>query len=275
MTLKSRITLRFDGLDAENHAIDLFAFGESMQGVARIIGTIGHFAATQQYSRYFRAHGIKVLAKEARENCFSLDVALEFMKQHQMLSGSFPAVLAGLVAWVIHRASGKTASDASLQSEMLATIKEMAAQNEERERQLLNILEAMAADLRPSVRKAFTPIGSTCRTMTIISNARKDIYDESDKASLIVDDGEYLTDLIDWVVLITELDLERGTCKARVVEETDETKRINAIVTDPMLKQPNSPYSLAMAAGEPLLVKAKGLIQEGELKKLYISDVGI
>lgn len=46
-------------------------------------------------------------------------------------------------------------------------------------------------------------------------------------------------------------------------------------MTDPLLKQTNNPYSLAMAAVEPLPVKAKALKQDGVIKKLYISDVGI
>jgi hypothetical protein len=74
MDLEYTITIRFDGLDAEDHEIDLFTLGESLQGLARIAGTVGHFAATQEYSRYFRSHELKVLAKEPRENCESYRV---------------------------------------------------------------------------------------------------------------------------------------------------------------------------------------------------------
>ena len=274
MDLDYKLTIRFDGLDAEDHEIDLFAFGESMQGIARIAGTIGHLVATQEYSRYFRSHELKVLAKEPRENCFSVDIVFEFVKQHQILDGTFPAALTGLIAWLLHRASKKNDAAPDLQKMLVDLVRHLAAQNTNQENRLIGILESMVHDLRPSVRKAFAPIGTTCRTLTVIAPQRTDIYDDADKAALFISDRDELTELLDWVVLITELDLERGSCKARLVNEPDD-RRISAIVTDPLLKQVNNPYSLAMAAGEPLPVKAKALIQDGIIKKLYISDVGI
>ena len=274
MDLEYKLTIRFDGLDADDHEIDLFAFGESMQGIARVAGTIGHLVATQEYSRYFRSHELKVLAKEPRENCFSIDVVFEFVKQHQILAGTFPAALTGLIAWLLHRATKKDSTAPELQQSLVALVRELAGQNSERENRLLGLLEVMAVDLKPSVRKAFAPIGPSCRTLTVIAPQRTDTYDETDKAALLMTDGDEITDLLDWVVLITELDLERGTCKTRLANEPEE-RRISAVVTDPLLKQVNNPYSLAMAAGDPLPVKAKALIQDGSVRKLYISDVGI
>lgn len=274
MDLEYKLTIRFDGLDAEDHEIDLFTFGESMQGVAGVAGTIGHLVATQEYSRYFRSHELKVLAKEPRENCFSIDVVFEFVRQHQILAGTFPAALTGLIAWLLHRTSKKDNSAPELQQSLIALVRDLAGQNSERENRLLGLLEVMAIDLRPSVRKAFAPIGTSCRTLTVITPQRSDTYDEADKAALLMSDGDELTEQLDWVVLITELDLERGSCKARIVDAPDD-RRISAVVTDPLLKQANNPYSLAMAAGEPLPVKAKALVQDGVIRKLYISDVGI
>ena len=197
MDLEYKLTIRYDGLDAEDHEIDLFAFGESMQGIARVAGTIGHFVATQEYSRYFRSHELKVLAKEPRENCFSIDVVFEFVRQHQILAGTFPAALTGLIAWLLHRATKKDSTSSELQQSLLALLHELAGQNAERENRLLGLLEVMAVDLRPSVRKAFAPVGSSCRTLTVITPQRTDIYDEADKASLLMTDGDELTELLD------------------------------------------------------------------------------
>ena len=274
MGLDYTLTIRFDGLDAEDHRIDLFAFGESMQGMARVAGTIGHLVATLEYSQYFRSHELEVLAKEPRENCFSIDIVFEFVKQHQILAGTFPAALTGLIAWLLHRSTKKDNIAPELQKLLIDLVRDLAAHNSNQENRLLGILESMVDDLRPSVRKAFVPIGVSCRTLTVIAPQRTDVYDESDKASLLMSDTDELTDVLDWVVLITELDLERGTCKARLVCEPED-RRISSIVTDPLLKQANNPYSLTMAAGEHLPVKAKALIQEGNIMKLYISDVGI
>ncbi|WP_166213140.1 hypothetical protein [Cognatiluteimonas telluris] len=274
MTIEYKITIRFDGLDAEEHEIDLFTLGESLQGIARVAGTVGNLVATQEYSRYFRSHELKVLAKESRANCFSIDVVFEFIRQQQMLSGAFPAALTGLIAWLLHRATKKDTSAPDLSSQLLETLKELAGQNAAQTNRLLGIMERMVVDLRPSLRQAFAPVGVSCRTLTIIAPQRSDTYDETDKAALLLPLSDEITDLQDWVVLITELDLERGTCKARITTEPED-RRINAIITDPLLKQLNSPYTLAMAAGEPLPVRAKAHLQDGNIKRLYISDVGI
>lgn len=274
MGIEYKITIRFDGLDAEEHELDLFTLGESMQGFARIAGTVGHLVATQEYSRYFRSHELKVLAKEPRQNCFSIEVVFEFIRQHQMLSGTFPAALTALVAWLLHRATKKDTPGVDLSSNLLETLRELAGQNAEQTARLHGIMERMVVDLRPSLKQTFAPVGISCRTLTIVTPQRTDTFNETDKAALLLPISDEITELQDWVVLITELDLERGTCKARLASDPDE-KRINAVITDPLLKQFNNPYSLAMAAGEPLPVRAKAHIQDGTTKRLYISDVGI
>jgi len=274
MDMEYEITIRFDGLDAEEHEIDLFSLGESMQGIARIAGTVGHFVATQEYSRQFRSHELKVLAKEPRQNCFSIDVVFEFIRQHQMLSGTFPSALTGLIAWLLHRATKKDTPGVDLSSKLLETLRELAGQNAEQTARLHSIMERMVVDLRPSLKQTFAPVGVSCRTLTIVTPQRTDTFDETDKAALLVPISDEITELRDWVVLITELDLERGTCKARLATDPEE-RRINAVITDPLLKQLNNPYSLAMAAGEPLPVRGKAHIQDGTIKRLYVSDVGI
>lgn len=70
------ITLRYDGLDAERHVIALDALGESLQGFSKIISTAAHFAVTQQYSKRSNVQTVRVCAKEARANCFSLHAVL-------------------------------------------------------------------------------------------------------------------------------------------------------------------------------------------------------
>jgi hypothetical protein len=88
------LIFRFDGIDAEQHKIELYALGESMQGLARIASVAAHFAITQRYSRYFVTHSVRLLAEEPKANCFTVAAFWEFVKQHQIISGSFGAVAA-------------------------------------------------------------------------------------------------------------------------------------------------------------------------------------
>ncbi len=274
MAIEYTLTIRFDGLDAEEHEIDLFTLGESMQGLARVAGTVGNFALTQEYSRYFRSHELKVLAKEPRANCFSLDIVFEFVKQHQMLQGTFPAVLTGLIAWLLHRSTKKETPSQDLNAKLVETLAQLSGQNMDQSSRLLGIMERMVVDLRPALKQTFAPVGISCRTLTIVTPHRTDTFNEADKAALMLPVSDEITETQEWAVLITELDLERGTCKARPAADPEE-RRINAVITDPVLKLPNNPYTLAMAAGEPLPVRAKAHVQDGVVKRLYISDVGI
>ncbi len=61
MTLIAELPIRYDGKDAEQHRIELHLLGESLQGVARILGVTGHFVATGQYAKQLQALDVKCL----------------------------------------------------------------------------------------------------------------------------------------------------------------------------------------------------------------------
>lgn len=69
-------SLRYDGLDAEKHEIELSSLGESLKGFSKILATAGTFALTQKYSRSTSTQEVKIYATEARANCFSLDTIM-------------------------------------------------------------------------------------------------------------------------------------------------------------------------------------------------------
>lgn len=268
-----RITLRYDGLDAERHELDLYSLGESMQGFARVTGTAAHFALTHDYKRYFRSQSLRVLAKEPEANCFRVDLVFEFIKQYQILSGSFGVIVASLVPWLYVRATRK--DDEATGNELAKiAVEAMAAQNREVTSRLLDTIEQLADDLKPAMRQSTSPIAVSCDTIGILTPERDHFLGSKDKDALLVPDTDELSDLMEFTVLITELDLERGTCKARFVGEPED-RRIPCKINDPLLETTKNPYSSAMDAGDPVVVKAKALFQDAKIKKLYISDVVI
>ncbi|MCR1322189.1 MULTISPECIES: hypothetical protein [unclassified Enterobacter] len=68
-----KISLRYDGKDALNHEIDLNCLGESLKGFSKVLSTAASFSATQKYSKLVTYQDVKVYAREARANCFTLD----------------------------------------------------------------------------------------------------------------------------------------------------------------------------------------------------------
>lgn len=271
--LDATITLRFEGIDAANHEIDLFAFGECLKGIARISATAGHFAATQEYSKYFISHSVRVVAREPRSSSFSIDIFWNFVQQHQLLSGSFGAISATLIPYVISVAAGKRAEMRLLKEALDNAIRELGNKDATIVARLLDIVEKMAIDLKPSVRQAVAPVGSSCKTLTIESQNRSHTFDEADKAAIMMDKDDELTEVRGFTVLITEMDLERGSCKVRI-ENEDSNKRFPANITDPSLEITGNAYVSSFAAQEVIDVKAKALVKDGEVARLYISDTG-
>lgn len=102
-----KISLRYDGLDAENHEIDLACLGESLKGVFENSGNRRNFAVTQRYSKNVAGQDVKVYAKEARANCFTLDAVLNFVGQSQLFSGAVGSILGALIPYIFSRNSQK------------------------------------------------------------------------------------------------------------------------------------------------------------------------
>ncbi|SFM24023.1 hypothetical protein SAMN05192568_1023107 [Methylobacterium pseudosasicola] len=79
-----------------------------------------------------------------------------------------------------------------------------------------------------------------------------------------------ITSESDYIVRITELDMETGNCRIAIIGEDD--ARIAGKIVDPAVAVPNNPYVTAMAACVPLRVRAKALIRDGAIERLYLSD---
>lgn len=266
------LTIRFDGNDAERHEIDLYALGESLKGFARIAATAGNFAVNQKYSRYFVSHEVKVVAREARPNCFSIDIFWTFIQQQQILSGAFGAVIGALLPYIFYKAAERKAEMKMLKDSLDKAIVELGGKNDETVSRLLDLVEKMATDLKPSVRQAVAPIGNTCRTITIHSPIRDDTFNEEDRVIIDRAPDDEFTETRDFNVLITELDLEKQSCKMRV-DGAGPDDRIPGKITDPQISVANNPYTAALAAQSQVTVKAKASLKAGSIVQLYISDI--
>ena len=265
------LTVRFDGMDADDHEIELIALGVSLQGIGRIATVAGNFAATQTYTKQLRGRTLKATAREPRAACFSVDVVWTFVQQHQLLSGSFGAILAALMPAMFAYAANRREEMKHLREALETAIRQLGHRDDGAVQQLLSIIDKMVSDMRPSVRKAVEPIGTSCRTLTLRTGRERYVYDEADKAEITKSDSEDIKDIETYEVLISELDLKRGTAKVHLNGDLSQP-RVNAIVTDPEIVDPENPYANAFSSQMPLTVHAKALLRDGQLKTLYISD---
>lgn len=268
----ARLTLRFDGLDASSHQIDLYSLGESLQGFARILSTVGHFSATQEYSKNFSVHAVKTYAQEVRANCFSIDMVIDWVQQNQIFSGSAGAVLAVILPWIFSRHKNKAAEMKLLKDALDKAIEQLGNRDQEVINRLASTIEKMAEELRPAARQAVYPIGQSCKTISIFEKGNStpiDVINEQDKAEISkLQDGE-VTGIQEFNIVISELDKQKATCKVSV---NGATKRISASISDPLINTPDNVYYKAFVSNEPLKVTGKAVVKDGELSKLVIMD---
>src|ERR1700730_3504358 len=95
----ANVPIRYDGLDADHHQIELYLLGESLQGIARILGVTGHFLATGTYAKQLQALDVRVYVTEPKANCYSIQAVLDFAKQYEILSGSI-VLLPTILSWI-------------------------------------------------------------------------------------------------------------------------------------------------------------------------------
>lgn len=267
------ISLRFDGLDANSHELDLFVLGESLQGFARIISTIGHFAVTQTYSKNFSAHCVKTVAKEPIANCYKLDLVLNWMQQNQLFSGSVGALIAVLIPLIFNRYKNKAEEMKMLKDSLDKAIAALGNRDQAVIDRLATTIEKMAEELRPSARQALSPVGVSCETISIIDSQSKQVYgklNQEDKNAVAALTEKELTGIREFYITLSEMDKEKATCKVTL---PDAENRINAVIADPVFDTPNNEYLSAFTTGQPLTVQGKGTLKNGEINKLYIMNI--
>jgi hypothetical protein len=266
--MNEAISIRYEGGDAVEHAIDLNQLGVSLQGFARILAVCGNFVETGKYNKQFDSLSVKVIAKEPdQHHCYEVVAYVQsILTSANFWSGTGGAALSAIVAYVLSRRSGEEMKH--LKDALDLAIGQNASINEK----LIATIDKMAEALRPAARNATYPIGRTCQRVDLYSgNSRIANLDQSSQDGFSQNSGNEITATKKWVGLISELDVRTGTCK---VSLGDSDSRVQAEITDPIRMVPNNPYALALAAQVKIEFLAKAEVDEDrEIVKLYISDL--
>lgn len=276
-----KISLRYDGLDAENHEIDLACLGESLKGFSKILATAGTFAVTQRYSKNVSGQDVKVYAKEARANCFTLDTVINFVGQSQLFSGAMGSILGALIPYIFNRNSQKKEEMKALKDSLDKAIEALGNKDRDTIDGLLKVIEKMAEELRPSVRQAVSPIGNTCREISVTTSGGYEParINEDDKAAIDRLNDDEVIGLREYKIFITEFDAQRTTAKVIILGD-ENNRRIPADISDPSVRKAGNPYITALnaylesqgAGSACVTVTAKASVKKGNISKLYIAD---
>lgn len=267
------VPVTYDGKMADEHKIDLFSLGVSLQGVARVLAVSSNFVVTGDYAKQFGSQGVKVYASEPRAKCFELSAIIEFAQQQQLFSGFGVALFGGIISFVVAKASGNREEMKLLSQRLEQAIKELGNRDQQVIDRMMSTIERMADALRPSVRNAVEPVGRECDTLTIGRKGDPGItvVDKATRDAIWSEGDVTLTDLREWEVVFTELDKESKTGKVRLVSD-ESNARIKAEVSDPAFLMPDNKYLASYAHNQAVIIKAKAMLKDGDLDRLYVSD---
>jgi hypothetical protein len=268
------ILIRFDGLDADKHEIEMSALADSLGGIARIIAVSGNFAATMKFVQHKDAMAVRVVARPPEAHCFEMWATVKWASEHPLIATTVGGLFVVLVSYIFKRAAGQREEMRHLREALDAAIKELGTRDQQTVDRLLTTVDKMADALRPAAKQAVKPIGTTARSLTIgsVDRSKGVTLDAADKAAITADDAESEVDVErTYFVKITELDMESGACRVAFPGD-DGNARISGRITDPAFSVPNNPYALAMASVTTLGVRAKAMIKDGQIDKLFISN---
>jgi hypothetical protein len=268
------VNIRYEGRDAARHEIELNQLGESLQGFARIIAVTANYLQTGRVNRHFDALSVKVMAIPVTDHrCHEVVVFIKsFFMTKEFFAGLGSGLLPAIVAYVVSRRDNEEMKhlSAALQKQM-----DLAAQSNERLTQsLISVIDKLADQMRPAIKKALAPVGRSCESVDLYADGRKFHHIDPELKEAITSESPVFSDhsrLFSGV--ISELDTKTGA--AKITLDLD-TERLPCQILDPAHAQPGNAYAEALASGSRITVLAKAeLDSDGAIAKLFILDTAV
>ena len=272
------VVIRYDGLDAAEHVVELRALAQSLQGLSRIISASAHFAITEKVSTRRDTQDVRIVVTAPRDGCFIISLVVQYAHHHPLITTIATGALANLfsaaIAYVFGRSLYKRDEMKHISAALEHAITELGSRDRPTIERLLDTVDKMADALAPAVKQAVAPVGVSARTMTVGLPSRPQentIIDEAAKDVIMSEASLRVGEEKAYDVLISELDMVSGACHVHLAGEPEKDRHA-ATITDPEVQLPNNAYVTAMAAKTRLGVQAKATLREGEIDRLYISN---
>jgi len=274
------IIIRYDGLDAENHQLELNALAQSLHGASKLVGVAAHFVLTGNYVKKAPAQHVRVLAWEFRARCVEIPITVAaFVASAQpylpLIKGMGRAAVEAIVNFFLARASGRQSDAARAMDVVETAVKETGKTSRAAIDAMRQTVELMADRQRPAARLFVTPVGTSCEVARLGAPEHGAItVDKPTRDAIYAPKETIVTGVNKLRVLVTELDLVNRTCKVSLEGDVDPTRRYLAEIADPALRTgSDNPYSRALQSGAWVTVAAKTTMTGGDIDRLYVSDI--
>lgn len=272
------IVLHYDGLDADHNEIELAQLGMSLQGAAQILGSAANVVVTGEYAK--TALSVRVLAGIPKKGSWEIPAII--MTTVPVITPYFPVIadmgkkattkaVTSIFSYVVSKLGSPKKSDVQAAMEV---VEKSLVESGQTTRHAIDAVERIALNQRPAARLFVAPIGDTCEFVRVgkpIDGAV--LVNREMRAQIEQPDPVQIGNATTYEILLSELDLKNRSCKFALRSEADPDRRILGDITDPIIFNPNNPYSVALSQQRWLPVIAKAQLKDGEIEKLFISDI--
>jgi hypothetical protein len=273
------IVIRYDGLDADGHLIDLALLGRSIQGASRLLGSAGSLVITGQFTKQSKAFSVRVLAGQPQAHCWELPAIIATIMPAatpmlptltDIASKAATKAVTGIVNYAISRVGGRSKEAEMARDIAIKSLEEMGHTS----RTAIEAMERVVSAQRPAIKLFVSPVGDSCNLARIGDPEYGAI--SVDVATRAVIDSPQAAEILngrDYEILISEFDLKNHSCKFSMRNQDEPNHRFNGEITDPVAQLPKNPYSAALDNQQWIWVHAKAQVRNGELERLFISDL--
>lgn len=281
--MEQEFSIRFDGLDADNHRLDMRTFGKAIVGFDKLINTGLVSLAEYRMPKKGERYPLQLHATEPRRGSFELvaslgpSVAGALPLVHEMFYTGAAEIMWRWTSWVLSMTGGreKEADPHFLKlMDLTSEIHRGRAESEEANRRfLLQVLDRVG----PAARSAVAPVGPSCDSVTVGYGGEHLLEVHSTPVDLAMADAirsKEKLEVGDMETMRVRVDgLTHHNRQLKIDHPQEPGKFLSAKVRDPAFEEPDSVYLKALAKKGWLDVEAKPSKRaDGRLQNLYILD---
>lgn len=277
--LSRPIVIRFEGLDAANHTLEMRHLGTSLVGIGRILKNSSHFAFRHEYAKRHDKPHIRIMVRPPEERCFALEAiaiaATGYPLLQPMLADITWRLISTVTGAIFLGHSSRRNDMERLFNTIDGLIEQQGIQQEATRKDLVGIVHRLIDANQNAVRDAVRPIGKTCGSLQVgDTEAEAPIIDlatvDSIRAEgeLDVDEEKTYLGTLDGLTLHTK--------HCRIELEGQEGKYTPGKITDPEILKDENLYTRALHERSKLRFTGKALLtKDGSVKTLYVSNAEI
>ncbi|MCD8339851.1 MAG: hypothetical protein LUC43_06615 [Burkholderiales bacterium] len=258
-----KFLIKYEGLKQGEHLIDLGTFGESLEGFAKILGTVGQFIATGEYVKQATYRDVKVVT-DAKLKKGRIEIATWVYIGTSIFAGVGATVIGALVKHILSKGDreevehlARALAQSQEQNQALAkelieqskeqnqelakslkdivarTLEQSAQQSKEQSQlffQLMETLNRLTEGLTNAAKQAVAPIGKSCESITVFDEGKSLVKaDLHLKDYLAKKSQPLISDLASFDIKIIGLNLDSGEC----VISSFPYERVSGKIIDP------------------------------------------